>query len=133
MMKEQKFAEKIEAWLRRYYPKKTYHISTNVNQPGADIKVKKKEEEPVILQIDTKLEDFYDIIGQGFYRLWEGERKVPTFIAVPYSKMKRRDWDFKVFISLFKYFEVEIGVLVLYENDKVKVEYNPWRASVRFK
>ena len=140
--KEQEFAEKIEAWLQPYYPRKTYYFSTNVHQHGADIIVKKKKateraqkEEPVILQIDTKLEDFYNIIGEGFCRLKEGDRKIPTFIAVPYSKMRKRDWDFREFISLFEYFEEKIGVLVMFENDKVKAEHNPWRASpsVHFK
>jgi hypothetical protein len=123
---EQEFADKVKAWLEnnRYKDKRSYTIIANVKaHNNADVRVLKKGTDKLVLQIETKIDDYYKAIGEAFSYYHEYE--VPTFVAVPYSTMKTSEWDFNAFIDLFKYYKVKIGVLVMYDNNKFKPEYDP--------
>jgi hypothetical protein len=126
-MDEEEFAAKTRMWLeKRYFPKKKGFEIFGPRSGGPDITVEKNGK--LILQGEAKLEDFYSIIGQAFYRCWEQHGKVPTFIAVPFCRMKRRNWDYREFLKLFKYSKVKIAVLVWYDNEEIR-KYGSLRKS----
>jgi hypothetical protein len=117
-MDEEEFAVKVRMWLVKCFPKKKGFKIFGPRDGGPDITVEKNGK--LVLQGEAKLEDFYGIIGQAFYRYKEKKKRVPTFIAVPYSKMRRSNWDYHEFLELFNYFRVKIAVLVYYDNGEIR-------------
>jgi len=125
---EEELAEKVKDWLEeKYYPKrKKYEVIADINAKNkADVRVLKNGQ--LILQIETKTDDFYSAIGQAICYCYEYD--VPTFIAIPYT-LKGTDWDCTYARDVFKDFEVKIGVLVLQENGEIEGIHDPLRKFV---